>query len=84
MTFGKLTPGEEMDLTIMQLIKDLNDKFRHVNFGVEITDATFDFFLPKHIDKEKNKVMYREWKQRQIHLKRFQLEQRIENFESGI
>jgi DNA polymerase III sliding clamp (beta) subunit (PCNA family) len=34
------------------------------NFGVEITDADFDFFLPKYIDKEKNKVMYREWKQR--------------------
>lgn len=62
MTFGRLTPGEMVDLTIMQQIKELNDKFRHVNFGVEFTDATFDFFLPKFIDKEKNKVLYREWK----------------------
>jgi hypothetical protein len=74
MTFGKLTPGEVLDLQIMQQIKDLNDKFRHVNFGIDLTDADFDFFLPKWIDKEKNKVMYREWKMRQIYLKQFQLE----------
>jgi hypothetical protein len=36
---------------------------------MEITNDTFDFFLPRRIDKEKHKVLYRQWKQRQIILK---------------
>lgn len=51
---------------------------------MEIDNSTFDFFLPRRIDKEANTVLYRQWKQRQIILKQDQLDQRIKNFEEGI
>jgi hypothetical protein len=56
---GRLTPGEIYDLALQDQIHELNKKYGGVNFGLEFTNETFDFFLPRRLDKEKNKVLYR-------------------------
>ena len=61
-------------MSLDQQIKQLNQKYKQINFGMEIDNSTFDFFLPRRIDKEANKVIYRQWKQRQIILKQDQLD----------
>lgn len=56
---GKFTPGQLLDISLDQQIKQLNLKYKHINFGMEIDNSTFDFFLPRRIDKEANTVLYR-------------------------
>ena len=59
LAIGRLTPGEVFDLSLEQQVRSLNERYLNVNFGMEINNDTFDFFLPRRIDKEKHKVLYR-------------------------
>lgn len=66
---GFMTPGMQMDSLIDKRIKELDKKFKDINFGQTITHETFEYFKPKRLDPKENAAEYRKWKLRQIILK---------------
>ena len=61
---GFMTPGMIVDDKIDKQIQDLDKRFKDINFGQKITHKTFDYYKPKHMDKEKHAAEYRQWKLR--------------------
>lgn len=57
-------------------IVELDSAFRNVNFGQPITDQAIDQYKPSDLNKDTDRVVYRDWKKMQILLKRIQMQQR--------
>lgn len=84
MKSGFMTPGMQVDAEIDRRIRDINKKFKEINFGQDLTHETFEYFKPKRLDPVENAYEYRTWKLRQIILKQHQFEERINRFENNL
>jgi outer membrane lipoprotein-sorting protein len=47
---------------VQQKMQELKRQYEGQTFGLGIDDNTFDFFLPKNLDKVKNRELYLDWK----------------------